>query len=484
MARRLNLRPNVLVWCLVMAVCLCFRSSITVSASRGKEAKKDTKKDAKTGKQKDQSSAGLRASTVVMTEASSLAPPPSRPELALAPEAVSTGGSNSNKTSTIIFVMGCTGSTWLAELLERHPCVSSYIAKNAGPDHHFKNSRGLRGLINELNSADAHAAGQSSGILIHNNNGEISRMVSAVKSNAQYLKRLRPRVMLFDRELLFTSMCQAKKHALHDVAKKDKSACQNPNHQGEGCAIANNFSYSLPFSELKRIYGLIEADYASRAGQLADAIGALYKAVPGSNFLRLSYKEVVCAQTQVGPGRLPVHAEQFLGISPEQCSAANFSELSEEHVATHGAVKMSPPNPALALTNREALVKKTAALHLPWAEGLSRPSEVQCHHAGGDVRSPSTDPEPLGHGATDDAISSRDPATIDPEIEREGPEREVGLELARASDSELATLEAKRLALLESKRRAEALRAEGSGAALGQGVPALGQEERTGPGRG
>jgi len=294
-----------------------------------------------------------------------------------------------NATATIIFVHGCTGSTWLAEVLEKHPCTGSFIPSGAGPDHHFKPGGGLENTLGVLAKEHQKLPGKSSGFLVQDVSGEWGKRLiqdigkaSKSKANTVLLGHLRPRVLLFQREPLFSALCTLKKHALAHYAADHHVECANVNHQSHNCAIATDFKYSLQLIDLKSTLNMREAQWrriSANANAIANKLGHLYGAPDGSNFLDLSYAELVCAQKHLGFGRLPIHVEQFLGISPEQCPEANFTTLDAENAAAHGtAKKTSPPNSALGVANYHKLFEATRAENLSWAEGFMRPSEVVC----------------------------------------------------------------------------------------------------------
>ncbi len=105
--------------------------------------------------------------------------------------------------------------------------------------------------------------------------------------------------------------------------------------------------------------------------RLSRKAASLFRGTQGSNYMRVSYSDIVCAQERLGPGHLPENVAAFVGLG-DVCSTAPASITS---------VKSSPPNPALALRNLPEMTRQARKKKVPWANHLSQPKEALCDEA-------------------------------------------------------------------------------------------------------
>ena len=305
-----------------------------------------------------------------------------------------------NATATLVVVQGCTGSTWLAEALESHPCVHSFTPSDlveVGADHHTK-IRDHKVLMTTLTAMKKRSNGKSFGVLVQDGYGD-SGLKSILNSLKEYhvLKKKEGmgggfglgetplRVLLFEREPLFASICALKKQRLAKLARSNSSVqCSNVHHQGRNCPAARGLQIDPSFQELHReVERRMQhtKDVAARASQVTRLFRKLQPCPAKEKMLfKMNYAELVCAKRMADPQHsdgswLPARAQEFLGISSQHCGRAESGGLVGAH-EKHFSVKMSPPNPAAALSNLVSISKEADERRAAWGDALRRETEA------------------------------------------------------------------------------------------------------------
>ena len=275
--------------------------------------------------------------------------------------------------SVIFIVESNTGSTWLGQILEHHPCSHSFVPAGLRPDGHYR-GKTYGDLVTYMHKTSQEARGKSFGVLLAWN--FLDRYMQELsRSPSGYLYGPGgPRIVLYNREAIFQGISLLKKSKLvsdrkHGViSRKD---CENVNQRGgPSCKAAIGEKLNTPFEDLDKTVRMIEG-HRSTARKLATDAARRFKTSlrtrkNESNFLEFSYSELVCAQTRRGAGFLPEHVAEFIGFG---------SECPTKPKETT-AVKASPANPANSLSNLNEIKRRARSARRKWSEALERPIEA------------------------------------------------------------------------------------------------------------
>lgn len=277
----------------------------------------------------------------------------------------------------IFIVESNTGSTWLGQILEHHPCAHSFVPAGLRPDGHYRGSK-YGDLVTHMHKMLQEARGKSFGVLLAwNYLDRYMEELSKSPSGPMYGPR-GPKIVLYNREAVFQAISLLKKNKLVTDRKQgviSKKDCVNVNQRGgPSCRAAIGEKLKTPFEELDKTIQNIESHRVTARKLAKDAARrfktSLRTGKNESNFLEFSYSELVCAQSRRGSGFLPERVAEFIGFG-STCATKPKETTS---------VKASPANPANSLSNFDEIKRKAHSSRRKWAEALERPIEAwPCH---------------------------------------------------------------------------------------------------------
>jgi len=261
------------------------------------------------------------------------------------------------------------GSTWLGQILHRHPCSSSFIPPGQMPDGKFR-PKDAEELTMMLWGMGRAAKGRSYGVIL----------------SPQYLARLLPEVLkakrrgqpsshalashpvhvlVLVREPVFQAISFLKKAELLREKRSDGVECENVNQRGgRDCSAAAQVTISPKPRDLQRVVDVAKVTHA-HALQHAFRVSEAFD----GDVLEMAYADLLCTQAfrQGREGFLPLRVAAFTGLG-EMCAAKGLS-----------AVKASiPGSPAKSLRNLDAVKRFANNTSQDWEEALGRSTEALC----------------------------------------------------------------------------------------------------------
>ena len=235
------------------------------------------------------------------------------------------GGSCNCEGGQAVFVIvdSNSGSTWLGQILDHHPCAYSFVPSGMRPDGHWR-AQTYGDLVTHMQQAHSRSNGKSYGVLLPRNYLERYMADLQKKPAGSVLSgnAAGPKILLYNREPIFQAISLLKKNQLFQARKEGKitrKECENVNQRGgPSCQAALGQKLKTSFSDLDEAVNKIDAHVKSgRKDAMKAAQRFKTSAKPshvGSNFMEFSYSDLVCAQSRRGAGFLPEHVAQFLGF--------------------------------------------------------------------------------------------------------------------------------------------------------------------------
>lgn len=252
-----------------------------------------------------------------------------------------------NQTITRVVVMidvGCTGSTWLGQLLQKHPCSHGFIQPHAWPDGHWR-AQHPKNMANELRSWLGAQAGKGPhGALLW------YKLANRVMHSGRFaLQPTGPTVVLsWGRSCFSTAMCNYKKKAMVDAKKAGRLKCANPSQPGSGgCEGAKDFTFTmdpLEFDRQIRMAVLRMEELRNTSLAMASEYGARH--------FESNYTSLMCASQQAH-NAIPKEILTAVGL-PTDC----VPELDTK------AKKVTPASPGSMVRNLDEV--------LEWAQANGR----------------------------------------------------------------------------------------------------------------
>ena len=278
------------------------------------------------------------------------------------------GGCPARRTFGIVGQHACGGSTWFGELLDEEPCSQGYRDKSYGhADGAYRyEARKIERFALPVPPKQTASGASSKGALL---------MPGYLVKAEAYLRTqtLNPKidgaVVLMLRDPLFITICEKKKAALKVLQKslrkthpEQRFDC-DPNHQTKAkCGFAVGMTFAPNVSEFMNKYDAIvheERQSRNSATRLAHHWN--------TSVVETHFKDLLCTRD------ISAEVREVLGLR-RACRRRRVSVKSPLVLE-----KLSPPNPAAAMTNRAKIAAIFIARGFPTVAGLLNASvEADC----------------------------------------------------------------------------------------------------------
>ena len=335
-----------------------------------------------------------------------VAAPPAAARVAHCSSGDACGCADNRSTAVLVVAIGSSGSTWLAQRLERDPCVLSFIDHDtSNPDGKFREfSSGSARFEARLafgGGASTHACA-ARGLMLDGERWPLvlnassatapAARVAAASAAAPSARPLAWRVLVLTREPFYVGLSTLKKRTLRNAARHGDLACANPAQRGNA-RLCPGATAAWKFKAPPRQLDLEVADAAAKLAAarargraleraLRDASGGA--AVADVLYGEVTYEELESAESPGAlPPLLPMRVRELAGLLAAPADTAHAAAIACAERESGGgapsakplAVKSSPSDPANALGNLAEVRAWAVENRAPWARFVGAPEK-------------------------------------------------------------------------------------------------------------